>query len=124
MTDNENPRLLSPLTLAYIGDAVFELFVRERVVGQGNAPVNKLHKKTVDHVSAKSQSKAVEKIIDSLSEQELAVYKRGRNAECNVPKSSTPAEYHRSTGLEALFGYLYLKRDYERLNELFFKLWE
>ncbi len=110
----------SSLGLAYIGDSVYELLVREKIIAQGNMPVNKLHKKTVSYVCATAQSKAVGVIIDTLTDQEMSVYKRGRNANGNtVPKNANPQDYRRATGLEALFGYLYLSNQTKRSIELF-----
>lgn len=110
----------SALGLAYIGDCIYELMVRERVISQGNMPVNRLHKKTVSYVCASNQSKAVGFLLDLLTEQELAIYKRGRNANGNtVPKNSHPQDYRRATGLEALFGFLYLTNQNDRIKELF-----
>ncbi|WMJ23066.1 ribonuclease III domain-containing protein [Paludicola sp. MB14-C6] len=110
----------SGLSLAYIGDCVYELMVRERILSQGNMPVNKLHKKSVSIVCASAQSKAYELVKDLLTEQETAVYKRGRNANGNhVPKNANPQDYRRATGLEALFGYLYLTNQTNRVLELF-----
>lgn len=115
----------SALGLAYIGDSVFELMVRERIIAQGNMPVNRLHKKTVSFVCASAQSKAVEVILDLLTEQEEAVYKRGRNANGNtIPKNANPQDYRRATGLETLFGYLYLTNQSERTFELFDLIFE
>lgn len=115
--DTEN---LSPLTLAFIGDTVFDLFVREQLICQANRPVNALHTNATRLVKASSQSRVVDKIIDKLSEKELTIYKRGRNAHTNHrAKNASQGDYHRATGLEALFGYLYLKGDIERLRELF-----
>lgn len=111
------------MALAFIGDAVFEILVRERLLSKGNAPVNILHRYTVDHVNASSQSKSVNLIIDILTEDEMAIYKRGRNANGNVPKSSSPVDYRRATGLEALFGYLYLNKQNDRIHKLFDIIW-
>lgn len=120
----ENPKLYSPLVLAYMGDAVLEIMVRERLVKRANMPVNKLHRMTVDRVCAKAQSAAVELLMDCLTEEEAAVYKRGRNANGNhVPKNADPQEYRRATGMEALFGYLYLMGDIPRIEELFALIW-
>lgn len=120
-----NPKLYSPLVLAYMGDAVFELMVRERMVLKANMPVNRLHKSTVSRVCASAQSKGVGIILDSLTEEELTIYKRGRNANGNhVPKNADPQEYRRATGLEALFGYLYLQGNLKRTEELFQMIWE
>jgi ribonuclease-3 family protein len=119
-TNQKEVNQYSALGLAYIGDCVYELMVRERILAQGNAPVNTLHKKTVAYVCATAQSKAYELIKDLLTEQEIAVYKRGRNANGNnVPKNANPQEYRRATGLESLFGYLYLTNQTERILELF-----
>lgn len=124
--ENEvNPKLYSPLVLAYMGDAVFELMVRERMILLANMPVSRLHKNTVSRVCASAQSKGVEIIMDHLTEEEVAIYKRGRNANGNhVPKNADAQEYRRATGLEALFGYLYLKNDCKRAEELFDMIWE
>ena len=109
----------SPLTLAYIGDAVYELVLRTYVVGQGNAPVVKLHHRTSDLVNAHTQSELARLIMDDLSEEETAVYKRGRNARSYTKaKNASTADYRRATGLEALVGYLYLAGRYERLISL------
>ncbi|MEM1484066.1 ribonuclease III domain-containing protein [Oscillospiraceae bacterium PP1C4] len=119
-TEANNPKLLSPLTLAFLGDAVYELCVRQRIVGEGNMPVNNMHKKTVSIVKAEAQSAAVERIAEQLTEEELAIYKRGRNASTtSSPKHADLADYRRATGLEALFGYLYLKGEIGRINEIF-----
>lgn len=114
----QNPKLLSPLTLAFLGDAVYELCVRQRVVAEGNRPVNDMHRKAVKLVNAAAQSDAFERISGALTEEELAVYKRGRNA-ISSPKHAALADYRRATGVEALFGYLYLKGETERIGELF-----
>lgn len=111
---------LSPLTLAFIGDTVFDLFVRERLICQGNRPVNKLHNSAAKTVNAASQAKAMKKIMDCLSDEEQAVFRRGRNSHVNhKAKNATEGDYHYATGFEALFGYLYLKGETERLRELF-----
>lgn len=114
-----NPKLLSPLTLAFIGDGVYGLLVRERLVTI-NRPVGMLHKKSVELVNAHAQAVAIQSIMDKLSEDEIAIYKRGRNANSvKHPKNSDLTEYRMATGLEALFGYLYLSNNQERLYELF-----
>lgn len=111
---------LSALGLAYIGDSVYELLVREKIISLGNIQVNKLHKKTVSIVCSTGQSQAMEIIMDVLSETEISMYKRGRNANGNsVPKNSHPQDYRRATGLESLFGYLYLTGQQDRVHELF-----
>lgn len=117
---NVDFKTLSPLALAFVGDCVYEIFVRERLLCEGNCPANKLHKKSVEKVCCQAQAMAVEKILPILTEDELAIFKRGRNAHTNnIPKNATYAEYHKATGLETLFGYLYLKGDISRLKEVF-----
>lgn len=122
MTDMnfENPKSYPGLVLAYIGDAVYEVYVRGRIVCEhGDMPPNKLHKESIKHVKAQAQSNAVKVIEPLLTEEEEAAYKRGRNAKSTtVPKNADVADYRRSTGLEALFGYLYMKKETERLEEL------
>ena len=120
-TDKEaHPNELSPLNLAFIGDCVYEMLVRESLVLNANRPVNYLHRASVKYVSAKAQTLAYDKIKDMLTEQEIAVYKRGRNAKVgHNPKSASQGEYHIATGVEALFGYLYLTEQIERIKELF-----
>ena len=115
-----DPRQLSPLTLAFMGDAVFEVFVREELVCRGNCPVNKLHRRAVEQVCCQSQAAAAQRLLPLLSQEEQDVYRRGRNAHVNhVPKNADPADYHAATAFEALFGYVYLKGELERLR-LFF----
>ena len=120
-TDLEaKPNELSPLNLAFIGDCVYEMLVRETLVLNANRPVNDLHKESVKFVSAKAQTLAHDKIKDCLTEQETAVYKRGRNAKVgHSPKSASQGEYHIATGIEALFGYLYLTEQTDRIKQLF-----
>lgn len=116
----ENLMEISPLVLAYIGDAVFEIFVRMHVLSFGNTQVNKLHKKSREIVKAKGQSDIYFKIEKLLTEEEVGVFKRGRNAKSHtVPKNAELIDYKHATGLEALFGYLYLKGDVLRLIQLF-----
>ena len=115
-----SPRQLSPLNLAFVGDCVYEILVRETLVCDANRPVNDLHRESVKYVSAKAQTEAFAKIKDFLTEDETAQFKRGRNAKVgHSPKSATDAEYHTATGVEALFGYLYLHGEAERIKELF-----
>lgn len=112
-------RTYSPLTLAYIGDGVFEIIIRTILVKKGNCPVNQLHKRASSLVKAGSQSKMMEILEPFLTEEEFAVYKRGRNAHSpTMAKHATMADYRRATGFEALMGYLYLKEDYVRIVEL------
>jgi ribonuclease-3 family protein len=115
-----DPGALSPLTLAFIGDGVFDLFVREQLVCQANCPVGVLHSTAVKSVCCQAQAEGLKKLLPILTEEELSVYKRGRNAHtARTPKNASSAEYHAATGLEALFGYLYLKGEIGRLRELF-----
>ncbi len=114
------PRQLSPFNLAFIGDCIYEILVREALVCEANRPVNELHRESVKYVSAKAQTEAYAKIKDMLTEEETAQFKRGRNAKVgHSPKSATDAEYHTATGIEALFGYLYLSGKTERIKQLF-----
>lgn len=116
----ENPNQLSPLTLAFLGDAVFELLVRERLVNKANRQSKKLHAESIKLVNAVSQSAAAEKILPLLTEDEAAVYRRGKNAKVeHIPKGATVMQYNMATGLETLFGWLYLKGETSRINELF-----
>ncbi len=111
-------RTYSPLTLAYIGDAVYDLIFRTVVVLEGNASANKLHNKTIQFVKAPAQALLIEAIMEELL-PELAVYKRGKNAKpYTMAKNATMGEYKRATGLEALMGYLYLTDQTERALQL------
>ena len=113
-------RTYSPLTLAYIGDGIFDLVIRSLVVDGGNTSANQLHHRTSQIVKAHSQAQMAEAIADELTEQEADVYRRGRNTRVGgIPQNATPGEYHAATGLECLFGYLYLKGEKERINQLF-----
>lgn len=108
------------LGLAHIGDCVYELLVRSFIICHGNHTNHGLHNATVAYVKAPAQAKAMEKILPLLDEQELSVYKRGRNTRVNsVPKNADLKDYHAATGLECLFGWLYLHGRHERINELF-----
>lgn len=117
---NQKPSLYSPLVLAYIGDGVYELFVRNKIVEEHpDMQPNKLHLLSIAHVKASAQSYSMTFIEPLLNDDELAIYKRGRNAKSStVPKNADVAEYRRATGFEALIGYLYLKKNNERLSEL------
>ena len=111
---------MNGLNLAYMGDAVYELLVRRLLLGGTEKTVQGFHKDCVALVNADFQAAAVERLLPVLTEEELSFYKRGRNAKsAHTPKNKTEAHYHMSTGFEALFGYLYLKGDGERLEELF-----
>lgn len=116
----EKPNLYPPLVLAYIGDAVYELYVRSRIICEHSTmPPHKLHIESTKHVKAHAQSNSIKVIEPLLNEEELAVYKRGRNSKsATVPKNADVSDYRRSTGLEALFGYLHIKGDIKRLSEL------
>lgn len=115
-----NPDELAPLVLAYVGDCVYELLVRDFVISKGNRPMNHIHTMSRSLVNAGSQSAMYDIIKDSLTEDEESVYKRGRNAKSHTKaKNQTIVNYRRATGIEALFGYLYLKGEYDRLAELF-----
>lgn len=116
---DQDIRSYSPLTLAYIGDGVYELIIRTILVKKGNCPVNRLHKKASSLVKAAAQSNIMEVIEEKLTPEELGVYRRGRNAHSpTMAKNATMADYRRATGFEALMGYLYLKEDYSRMVTL------
>jgi len=120
----EKVNLLSPSVLCFVGDAVYGLYVREHLA-QVNRPSGELHRLSVKLVNASAQAKAFELIESKLSEDELAVFKRGRNFHTSTtPKSATNREYHIATGLECLFGFLHLADKKERANELFTIIWE
>ena len=111
--DKPDVREYSALTLAYIGDAVYEIIIRSYIVGKGNAPVESRL------VKAETQANLIMAIEDQLTEEEHAVYKRGRNAKSyTMAKNATMSDYRKATGCEALVGYLYLTERYERLTEL------
>jgi ribonuclease-3 family protein len=111
---------ISNLGLAHVGDAVFELLCRSYLCAKGGKNVGNLHRETVALVKAPAQAKFAEKLLPHLTEDELAYYRRGKNAHVHaVPKGATPAEYAKATGVEALFGALYLAGQTERVNELF-----
>ena len=117
--EDQDLRSYSPLTLAYIGDGVYELIIRTILVKKGNCPVNRLHKKASSLVKAGAQSAIMEVIEEKLTPEELSVYRRGRNAHSpTMAKHATMADYRRATGFEALMGYLYLKEDYTRMLTL------
>ena len=117
--EDQDLRSYSPLTLAYIGDGVYELIIRTILVKKGNCPVNRLHKKASSLVKAGAQSAIMKVIEEELTPEELSVYRRGRNAHSpTMAKHATMADYRRATGFEALMGYLYLKEDYTRMLTL------
>ena len=114
-----DPRTYSPLVLAYIGDAVYELLIRTKVINHGSMQVNKMHKKSASLVKAETQANIIKAIQEDLTEEELAVYKRGRNAKsATTAKHATMIDYRMATGFEALVGYLYLQARHDRPLEL------
>lgn len=109
----------SPLALAYIGDGIYDLIIRTVVVGRGNLPAEKLHKKVIQYVNAGAQAAMIEAVLEDLSEEEEAVYRRGRNAKSYTKaKNATMSDYRKATGFEALMGYLYLQDKMGRAIEL------
>jgi ribonuclease-3 family protein len=120
-----NIKEVSAEALAYLGDCVIELRVREMLVNRGIGSSGSLNRESLTYVKATAQAKAMHNILPLLTEEETAAYKRGRNMSCgNVPKSATMSEYRAATGMEALFGYLHLKGDRDRITELFSKAYE
>ncbi len=112
-------RAYSPLVLAYIGDTVYDLIIKSMIVNEGNKQVQKMHEETSHYVQACAQSLMMRSIQPHLTEEEHAVYRRGRNAKSVSPaKNQTITDYRRATGFEALIGYLYLEKKYERLTKL------
>jgi len=111
---------MSNLGLAHMGDCVFEILVRASLCARGEKTVDRLHRDTINLVKATSQAKFVDKMLPMLNDTELAYYRRGKNSHVHaVPKSATPAEYAKATGLETLFGYLFLSGQKDRANEIF-----
>lgn len=120
----ENPNLLSPSVLAFVGDAVYGLYVRT-ALAEVNRPSGELHKMSVKLVNASAQAKAFSLLEPVLTEKEISVFKRGRNFHTSsTPKSATGGEYHTATGLECLFGFLYLSSQKDRADELFQLIWQ
>lgn len=117
--NNTDIKTLSPLTLAYLGDSVFELLVRERIIYSANRSVNDLHNAAIKIVSAPAQCSLFDKIEPLLSDEQINIYKRGRNAKVgSAPKHCSISEYHKATGFEALIGYLYLTKQGDLLEEI------
>ena len=111
---------ISNLGLAHMGDCVYEMLVRAYLCSQGNKTVAQLHKQTITMVKATYQAEFVDKMLPLLTEEEMTYYRRGKNSHVHaVPKSATPAQYAKATGLEAMFGYLFLSGKKERANEIF-----
>jgi len=116
---NIDLQTVSMQTLAFIGDAVYNVYIRCYLASKSNQKTNKLHNYSIKFVSARAQSKTVDMLIDSLKEDEIAVYKRGRNTNISsVSKNADIVEYKKATGFEALIGYLYIKNENERLEEI------
>lgn len=116
----EEVNLLSPLTWAYVGDCVYELYIRTNLVNTTNFKPHKLHIETIKYVKAKSQAALLEKIQDKLTEKEKDIVRRGRNTQNHhLPKNSNVQEYMHATAFEALVGYLYLTKKFDRLKEIF-----
>ncbi len=114
----------SPLALAFLGDSVYEVMVREMLLREGNRPARELHSQAVAHVRAAYQAAAAGRIAEMLTPEEADILRRGRNANgISVPKHATPADYRKATGFECLFGYLYLCGQTERLHALFAVIW-
>ena len=112
-------RSYSPLTLAYIGDAIYELVIRTILVEKGNTQVNKLHQRASKLVKASAQSEIIEKLKPYLTEEEMGIFKRGRNAKSfTMAKNASMSDYRRATGFEALMGHLYLTEQWDRMLEL------
>jgi ribonuclease-3 family protein len=120
----QDARNLNPLVLAFVGDGIYEIFVRTFIVSQNREMnVHKLHVKAISFVKAHAQSEFMKAIIDELTEEEMNIYKRGRNAKsATVPKNANVGEYRMATGFEALFGYLYLTEQKDRINYFFEKI--
>ncbi len=117
--DEVDLRTYSPLTLAFLGDCVFDLIIRTVIVERGNRAPESLHKKKSAVVKAQTQAKMAEALLEDLSDEELAVYKRGRNAKSySVAKNASVSDYRKATGFEALLGYLYLQNKEDRIIEL------
>lgn len=117
--ENTDIRTYSPLTLAYIGDAIYELVIRTILVEKGNTQVNKLHQRASKLVKASAQSAIIEKLKPYLTDEEMGVFKRGRNTKSfTMAKNASMSDYRRATGFEALMGYLYLTEQWDRMLEL------
>lgn len=115
-----NAESLSPIALAFMGDAVYETLVRDYLITELKLPASKLHQACVSFVNAAAQAEAVKMLMPHLSQEELTILRRGRNANtAHVPRNATPADYRYATGLEALLGYLHLKRRTDRIHEIF-----
>ena len=119
VTESFDAKMLGALDLAFVGDSVYGLLVREHLARQGSRPVGELHRMAVEFVNASAQASAYEALRPLLTEQEEAVFRRGRNGGAHPPKNADPGDYAKATGLEALFGWLYLSGQEERARALF-----
>lgn len=116
--DNENLKMMAPLQLAYIGDSVYELYVRTMILSR-EENVNKLHKKAIQYVKANAQAQSLHRLEEVLTDEEKSIVRRGRNAKINSsPKNANLLEYKRATGFESLLGFLFLSKNDKRLVEL------
>lgn len=117
--DEKDARIMNPQVLAFVGDAVYSLYIRQRIVLTSNEKVKDLHSHVTNFVKASGQSNFIEKLLPLFNENEMSVFKRGRNYKTlSMAKNASPIDYKRATGLEAVFGYLYLSGQKDRLNEL------
>lgn len=118
-TEEIRPEQYSPLTLAYMGDCAYEIVIRTLLVHKGNAPVDKLNRKASRLAKAETQAQMITAIIEQLTEEELAIYKRGRNAKSySSAKNASITDYRKATGFEALIGWLYLKENFVRMTQI------
>lgn len=119
-----NPNQYSALTLAYIGDCIYEIYVRSYLISDGNHKVNDLHKAATSYVRASAQASFFHRIENLLTEEETAAFHRGRNTKSHPPKNADVLEYKTATGVEAMLGHLYIKQEFKRISELMDKLFE
>jgi len=125
LKEKEDINLLSPLTWAYVGDAVYELYIRTNLVNNTKLKPHKLHIESIKYVRAKAQADILKKIMNDLTEEEKGIVRRARNAENHhLPKNADPQDYMYSTAFEGLVGYLYLSKKDERLKEILEKIKE
>ncbi len=122
--DDCDLKLYNALTLAYVGDSVFELMVREKIACEGDSQIGKINARKVKLVCCQNQAEAMKKLIPILTEEEETIYKRGRNAHSKPPRNASVSDYKMATGFETLMGYLYLKNDILRLREIFTFIYE
>lgn len=113
------PIQMNALVLAYVGDTIYDLYVRTMLIGFSDATANTLHKRAIDYVCASAQAQAAQRAMEHFTEEELSVFKRGRNSKhATVPKNADLGDYHKATGLESVLGYLYLQGEMDRLTYL------